>query len=91
PAVGGVPTAPAMAWIAERESEARGWYAAPVGWFDASGQGEFAVAIRSGLLCDRMAYLYAGAGIVRDSDPDSEFAETQLKQRTLLDALGMIR
>jgi menaquinone-specific isochorismate synthase len=91
PAVGGVPTDAAMAWIAEREPASRGWYAAPVGWFDDSGQGEFAVAIRSGLLCGGRAYLYAGAGIVRGSDPDAEFAETRLKQRAVLDALGVKR
>ena len=75
-------------WLpdAEREPAPRGWYAAPVGWFDDSGQGEFAVAIRSGLLCGSQAYLYAGAGIVRGSDPDAEFAETRLKQRAVLDA-----
>jgi isochorismate synthase len=89
PAVGGVPTDAAMAWIAEHERAPRGWYAAPVGWFDDSGQGEFAVAIRSGLLTDNQAYIYAGAGIVRDSDPDAEFAETRLKQRAVLDALGV--
>ena len=91
PAVGGAPTAAAMAWIAEREDQPRGWYAAPVGWFDASGQGEFAVAIRSGLLRGPHAYLYVGAGIVRDSDPDTELAETRLKQRAVLGALGIAR
>ena len=91
PAVGGAPTAAAMAWIAEHESEPRGWYAAPVGWFDANGQGEFAVAIRSGLLVGQTAYLYVGAGIVQDSDPDAEMAETRLKQRAVLGALGITR
>ena len=91
PAVGGVPTGSAMAWIAEREDQPRGWYAAPVGWFDAAGQGEFAVAIRSGLLRGNTAYLYVGAGIVADSDPDSEFAETGLKQRAVLGALEKAR
>lgn len=89
PAVGGVPTAMATDWIAEREPMARGWYAAPVGWFDTRGQGEFAVAIRSGLLRAQTAFIYAGAGIVRDSDPDAEFAETKLKQRPIMSALGI--
>lgn len=89
PAVGGVPTRLATEWIAEREPMARGWYAAPVGWFDGRGQGEFAVAIRSGLLRERTAFIYAGAGIVRDSDPDAEFAETRLKQRPITSALGI--
>ncbi|HWN66974.1 MAG TPA: isochorismate synthase, partial [Haliangium sp.] len=89
PAVGGVPTDVALRWIAAREPQPRGWYAAPVGWFDRHGDGEFAVAIRSGLLAGTRAYLYAGAGIVLDSDPEAEFEETRLKQRTVLDALGV--
>jgi menaquinone-specific isochorismate synthase len=88
PAVGGFPTAAALAWIAEHEPDPRGWYAGPVGWFDASGDGELAVAIRSGLLRGRQAHLFAGAGIVRDSDPDAELAETRLKLRALSAALG---
>jgi menaquinone-specific isochorismate synthase len=89
PAVGGVPTSTALRWIATHEPQPRGWYAAPVGWFDRHGDGEFAVAIRSGLLAGTRAYLYAGAGIVMDSDPEAEFEETRLKQRTVLDALGV--
>lgn len=89
PAVGGVPNEHAVRWIERTESDARGWYAAPVGWFDAAGDGEFAVAIRSGLLSGRRAYVYAGAGIVRDSDPQMEYEETGLKQRAVLDALGI--
>lgn len=89
PAVGGFPTAAALAWIAEHEPDPRGWYAGPVGWFDAAGDGELAVAIRSGLLHGRQAHLYSGAGIVRDSDPDAELAETRLKLRALSAALGV--
>lgn len=89
PAVGGEPTSAALRWIAAHEPQPRGWYAAPVGWFDGHGDGEFAVAIRSGLLAGTRAYLYAGAGIVRDSDPEAEFEETRLKLRTVLDALGV--
>ncbi|GAB4532235.1 MAG: hypothetical protein Tsb0020_48390 [Haliangiales bacterium] len=89
PAVGGVPTAQAVTWIAHNEASPRGWYAGPVGWFDRDGDGEFAVAIRSGLLADQRAYLYAGAGIVRDSDPAAEYEETRIKLRTVGDALGV--
>jgi isochorismate synthase len=89
PAVGGVPTGTALRWIASHEPQPRGWYAAPVGWFDRHGDGEFAVAIRSGVLAGTRAYLYAGAGIVMDSDPEAEFEETRLKLRTVLDALGV--
>ena len=89
PAVGGTPTTTAMAWIAAREACPRGWYAAPVGWFDAAGNGEFAVAIRSGLIAGSEARLYAGAGIVAASDPASELAETRAKLRALGRALGV--
>lgn len=89
PAVGGFPAVEALAWIAEHEPEGRGWYAAPVGWFDACGDGEWAVAIRSGVLRRNRAYLFAGAGIVRDSDPAAELAETRLKLRALESALGV--
>lgn len=89
PAVGGVPTDEAMRWITENEPEGRGWYAGPIGWFDHAGAGEFAVALRTCLLRGRRAYLYAGAGIVADSDPVSEYAETEVKRKTLLRSLGM--
>ncbi len=88
PAVGGVPTDVAMRWIRDHEPGGRGWYAAPVGWFDAAGDGDFAVALRSCVLRGREAFLYAGAGIVRDSDPDLEYTETELKKQALLTALG---
>jgi isochorismate synthase len=88
PAVGGTPTRIATEWIAEREAP-RGWYASPVGWFDLDGNGELAVAIRSGLLAGSRAHLWAGAGIVPGSDPDRELAETDLKLRAMLGALGV--
>ena len=91
PAVGGLPTDEALAWIEREEPGTRGWYAAPVGWFDATGDGEFGVALRSGLLEGGRAHLYAGAGIVRDSDAAAEFDETEVKLRTMLDALGALR
>lgn len=89
PAVGGSPVREAMQWIAESEDE-RGWYAAPVGWFDTAGDGHFAVAIRSALFTGNDALVYAGAGIVADSDPQLEYQETGLKQRAILDALGIL-
>jgi isochorismate synthase len=90
PAVGGAPRAEALRWIAEHEED-RGWYAGPVGWFDGSGDGEFAVAIRSGLLEPGRAHVYAGAGIVRGSDPAAEYRETAVKQLALLRALRAVR
>ena len=88
PAVGGTPTPVALDWIASRESSPRGWYAAPVGWFDLEGDGELAVAIRSGLLAGSRAHLWAGAGIVAGSDPARELAETDVKLRAILGALA---
>ncbi|QSW98808.1 isochorismate synthase [Haloterrigena alkaliphila] len=88
PAVGGVP--PAAAWETIRDAETfdRGWYAAPIGWFDAVGDGEFAVGLRSGIATDETVTLFAGSGIVADSDPDEEWDEVQLKFRPILDELG---
>jgi isochorismate synthase EntC len=88
PAMGGTPRRVATRWIAEREA-ARGWYASPVGWFDLEGNGELAVAIRSGVVDGDHAYLYAGSGIVAGSDPDRELAETDVKLRAMLGALGV--
>jgi isochorismate synthase len=88
PAVGGTPTRTATDWIAQHEP-ARGWYASPVGWFDLDGNGELAVAIRSGVIAGERAQLWAGAGIVAGSDPDRELAETDLKLRAMLGALGV--
>ena len=79
PAVGGEPRAGALEAIAELEGLDRGWYAGPVGWMDAAEDGEFCVALRSALLRDRTAHLYAGAGIVAASDPAAELAETEVK------------
>jgi salicylate biosynthesis isochorismate synthase len=87
PAVGGEPwpqTAPA---IAELEEMDRGWYAGPVGWMDATEDGEFCVALRSALLRDRKAHLYAGVGVVAGSDPAAELAETEVKLSALLPLL----
>jgi isochorismate synthase EntC len=66
----------------------RGWYAAPVGWMDAAEDGEFCVALRSALLRDRTAHLFAGAGIVAGSDPAAELAETELKLDAILPLLA---
>ncbi len=84
PAVGGEPNAEAVEAIGALEELDRGWYAGPVGWMDATEDGEFCVALRSALLRDRMAHLFAGAGIVADSEPEAELAETELKLGALL-------
>jgi isochorismate synthase len=88
PAVGGEPDGLAKATIAELEQMDRGWYAGPVGWMDAAEDGEFCVALRSALLRDREARLYAGVGVVAGSDPAAELAETEIKLDALLSLLA---
>jgi isochorismate synthase len=88
PAVGGYPRATALEALREREDIERGWYAGPVGWMDARGNGDFAVAVRSALVRDSAVTLCAGAGIVAGSDPDAELAEVHLKMQPLLSALA---
>ena len=87
PAVGGLPADAALDTIRETENFERGWYAAPVGWFDAAGDGTFGVGIRSAVAADRGVTLFAGNGIVADSDPEEEYEEIQLKYRPVLDEL----
>jgi salicylate biosynthesis isochorismate synthase len=88
PAVGGEPRERAIKLIPELEGLDRGWYAGPVGWMDSSEDGEFCVALRGGLLHGDTAHLYAGCGIVRDSDPADELAETEIKLQTMLPLLA---
>lgn len=88
PAMGGVPRERAIKLIEERETYERGWYSAPVGWLDNNGDGEFIVAIRSGLIKNKTATLFAGCGIVADSNPQSEYQETKMKFKPMLTALG---
>ena len=88
PAVGGEPWPAAAATIADLEGMDRGWYAAPVGWMDATEDGEFCVALRSALLRDRDAHLFAGVGVVAGSGPEDELAETEVKLQALLPLLA---
>jgi menaquinone-specific isochorismate synthase len=87
PAVGGSPREAACAHIRRLEAFPRGLYAGPLGWIDPAGGGEFFVGIRSALIDGARARVYAGGGIVAGSDPDKEFAETELKFHALLEAL----
>ena len=87
PAVGGTPRAAALAAIPELEGFDRGRYAGPVGWVDADGNGEWAIALRCAELDEARARLVAGAGIVEGSDPADEWAETQVKLEPMLRAL----
>jgi isochorismate synthase EntC len=101
PAVGGRPRPAALSFIRAHERLDRGWYAGPVGWMDARGDGELVVALRSALLRPdahaprsgepapvlSRATLFAGCGIVAESDPDGEYAESVLKLAPMLTAL----
>ncbi|MGI8802774.1 MAG: isochorismate synthase [Solirubrobacteraceae bacterium] len=88
PAVGGEPHAVAARLIPALEGIDRGWYAGPVGWTDANDDGEFCVALRCALVEGRVARCYAGVGVVAESDPAAELAETEVKLQALLPVLS---
>jgi salicylate biosynthesis isochorismate synthase len=88
PAVGGEPFELAERLIPQLEGFDRGWYAGPVGWTDTGGDGELCVALRCALLRGPIAHCYAGVGVVRDSDPAAELAETEVKLQALLPLLA---
>ncbi len=88
PAVGGEPGREAMELIPALEGLDRGWYAGPVGWTDATGDGEFCVALRCALIRGPVAHCYAGCGIVRDSVPAAELAESETKLEAMLPVLA---
>jgi len=88
PAVCGTPREAARAAIRDLEQIERALYAGMVGWVDARGDGEWAVVLRCAEMQGRIALLFAGAGIVADSDPEAELAETDAKFRSMLEALG---
>jgi isochorismate synthase len=88
PAVGGEPREVAQRLIPALEGFDRGWYAGTLGWIDATGDGEFCVALRCARLRGPDASCYAGGGIVADSDPAAELAETEVKLQALLPVLA---
>jgi isochorismate synthase len=88
PAVGGEPRSAALPLIPALEGLDRGWYAGAVGWTDLAEDGEFCVALRCALLRGPLAHLYAGCGIVRDSVPAEELAESEVKLQALLPLLA---
>jgi len=90
PAVGGYPREAAMARVRALEQMDRGWYAGAIGWMDSDGNGEFAVALRSALFQGREAVLFAGCGIMGDSDPQTEWEETRVKMTPMLSAIGSV-
>ncbi|MCE7985443.1 MAG: isochorismate synthase [Caldilinea sp. CFX5] len=90
PALGGSPRELALAFISAAETVTRGWYAAPVGWIDHKLDGAFGVAIRSAIAQRQRAWLYAGAGIVAESEAQKEWEETGWKFRPIQEALGVV-
>ena len=90
PALGGFPKAEAMRFIENEEFGTRGLYGAPLGYIDLEDNGEFIVSIRSMLVNENSATLYSGCGIVKDSNAESEFEETDLKFKPMLKALGVM-
>lgn len=90
PAVAGIPQSDALPTIRAVEDMDRGWYAGPVGWLNGAGDGEFAVAIRTALVSNTHVHLFAGGGIMGDSDPEAEWAETEWKMHPMRMALGLM-
>jgi menaquinone-specific isochorismate synthase len=90
-AVGGTPTSVARQLIRELEPAPRGRYAAPVGWLDAAGDGEFAIALRCAAVSGHSVRMIAGCGVVADSDPQTEAREAQVKMIPIRDALEAAR
>jgi menaquinone-specific isochorismate synthase len=88
-AVGGTPAAVATALIAAIEGMDRNRYAGPVGWMDAAGDGEWGIALRSAEIAGNTVRLFAGCGIVADSDPEAELAEAQAKFVPVRDSLSV--
>lgn len=91
PALGGLPKRAALLKIREVEDLDRGLYGGPIGWFDYQGNGEFAVAIRSGLIQANEASIFAGCGVVGNSEAELEYQETKIKFKPMLSALGGIK
>ena len=90
PAVGGKPRDVALALVEEHEGFDRGWYAGPIGWLGADGDGELCVALRCGIVDHIRATLFAGCGIVADSDAAAEWEESRMKLRAVVTALGIL-
>ncbi|MCY0895797.1 MAG: isochorismate synthase [Alicyclobacillaceae bacterium] len=91
PAVAGLPRQAALSLLLETEPWTRGWYAGGVGWMDDRGDGSFAVALRSALYQEGEIAVFAGAGIVPASEPQAEWAETEMKMQPMRDAFGVFQ
>ncbi len=88
PAVAGLPVESAQSWLETHEPFSRGWYAGSIGQVDLTGNGSFVVGLRSAVLHESRAVVYAGCGIVQGSVPDQEYDESRWKFRPVLEALG---
>ena len=88
PAVAGTPVGEAKMLLRAIEPYNRGFYAGACGFVDGAGDGEFSVALRAGVFDGEMGYVYGGCGIVGESDAEAEYAEIDLKLRTILSAFG---
>ena len=74
--------------IAEYENHDRGWYTGPLGWMDKYGNGDFCVGLRSAFAIDDTIQIFSGGGIVKDSTPEEEWEETEIKFKTILSVIG---
>lgn len=87
PAIAGFPARQAKQWLLNNENYRRGWYTGAFGWIDGKQNGELAVMLRCALIKDKQVDLFAGAGLVAESDPEIEWQETELKMQTILEML----
>ena len=87
PAVAGFPVDTSRQWVVENENYHRGWYTGAFGWLDGQKNGEFSVLLRCALVKDNEINLFAGAGLVAESDPELEWYETETKIQTILEML----
>lgn len=88
PAVGGLPQKSALSFIREKEPIDRGWFSGPIGYFS-ENKGDFAIGIRSSLIYKNIIEIFAGAGVIEESDPLSEWQETEIKMKNFLDIFGI--
>ncbi len=87
PAIAGFPARQARKWLLSNETRQRGWYTGAFGWLDADMNGELSVMLRCALFNQHQAHLFAGAGLIDESDPEIEWQETELKMQTILEML----
>lgn len=87
PAIAGFPRMESIAWLRDNENYGRGWYAGAFGWMKGDQTGEVSVLLRCALIEQKQIMIYAGAGLVAESDADQEWQETKLKMKTILDLL----